>query len=61
VGINTVLDKKNQLPALQDLIIMLGTAKHLSEFQVKKFTYMFSAFFDIEEVKFCNIFGTLVI
>lgn len=28
---------------------MLGSVKYLSEFQVTKFTYMFHAFFDIEE------------
>ena len=31
------------------------TSKHLSEFQHTKFKYMFSAFFDIEEVKLLSI------
>ena len=34
-----------------------ATAKNLSDFQVTKFTYMFNAFFDLEQViKFVNYF-----
>ena len=31
------------------------TSTHLSEFQMTKFKYMFSAFFDIEEVKILSL------
>ena len=34
-----------------------ATAKNLSDFQVTKFTYMFNAFFDLEQViRFVNYF-----
>ena len=34
-----------------------ATAKNLSDFQVTKFTYMFNAFFDLEQViRFINYF-----
>ena len=40
--------------------ISMKTENHLSEFQIVKFRYMFSAFFDIEEVKYYHISNILM-